>query len=70
MANYTGTVKWYDSERGYGFVSTNDGRDVFLHHSQIKEKGFDKEVHEGESIGFDIIEQEKGPAAINVHKNS
>ncbi|WP_442913520.1 cold-shock protein [Lachnoclostridium sp.] len=70
MANYTGTVKWYDSERGYGFVSTNDGRDVFLHHSQIKEKGSDKQIHEGKSIEFDIIEQEKGPAAINVHKNS
>ncbi|HCL02381.1 MAG TPA: cold-shock protein [Lachnoclostridium phytofermentans] len=70
MANYTGTVKWYDSEHGYGFVSTNDGRDVFLHHSQIKKKGSDKQIHEGESIGFDIIEQEKGPAAINVHKNS
>ena len=68
MANYTGTVKWYDSERGYGFVSTNDGRDVFLHHSQIKENGSDKQIHEGESVGFDIIEKEKGPAAINVHK--
>lgn len=68
MANYTGTVKWYDSERGYGFISTNDGRDVFLHHSQVKENGPEKQIHEGESVGFDIIEQEKGPAAINVHK--
>ena len=70
MANYTGTVKWYDSERGYGFISTNDGRDAFVHHSQIKENGTLKDLHEGESVSFDIIKENKGPAAINVHKNS
>lgn len=68
MANYNGIVKWYDTERGYGFISTNDGKDVFVHHSQIKEQGPNKDLHEGESIGFDIVDQEKGPAAINVHK--
>lgn len=68
MAHYTGTVKWFDSERGYGFISANDGNDVFIHHSQIKEKGNDKDLHEGESLTFDIIQDDKGPAAINVHK--
>jgi len=38
MANYTGVVKWFDNERGYGFISTNDGQDVFVHHLQVKEK--------------------------------
>ena len=70
MANYTGIVKWYDSERGFGFISTDDGRDVFVHHSQIKENGPEKDLHEGDSIGFDIIDEKKGRAAINVHKFS
>ena len=69
MASYTGVVKWYDNERGYGFISTNEGEDVFLHHSQVKEKGNDKDVHEGEELSFDIIQNSsKGPSAINVHK--
>ena len=68
LANFTGIVKWYDNERGYGFISTNDGKDVFLHHSQVKEKSHNKDVHEGEEMSFDIIEDEKGPAAINVQK--
>ncbi|RBP64497.1 putative cold-shock DNA-binding protein [Alkalibaculum bacchi] len=68
MANFTGTVKWFDNDRGYGFISTNDGKDVFLHHSQVKEKSHDKDIHEGEELTFDIREDEKGPAAINVQK--
>jgi len=68
MATYTGVVKWFDQERGYGFISANDGKDVFLHHLQVKEKGNDKEVHEGEEVSFDIIEDSEGPAAINVQR--
>jgi CspA family cold shock protein len=68
MAKYYGTVKWFDNERGYGFISANEGNDVFLHHSQVKEKGNDKDIHEGESLTFDIEEGKKGPAAINVQK--
>lgn len=68
MAKYTGIVKWFDSERGYGFISTNNGNDVFIHHSQVKEKGNEKNLHEGEAVGFDIIQSEKGPSAINVSK--
>lgn len=68
MASYTGIVKWFNSEKGYGFISTNEGNDVFIHHSQIKAKGNDKDVHEGESVSFDIVEGQKGPSAINVQK--
>lgn len=68
MANYTGIVKWYSTEKGYGFISCNEGNDVFVHHSQVKEKGAEKDLHEGESISFDIQEGNKGPMAVNVQK--
>ncbi len=68
MAKYTGVVKWYNADKGYGFISCNEGNDVFVHHSQIKEKGPNKDLHEGESITFDIQENEKGPMAINLQK--
>lgn len=70
MASYTGVVKWFNNEKGYGFISANDGDDVFLHHSQIKEKGTDKDIHEGEQVSFDITQGPKGPSAINVQKIS
>ena len=54
MPMTTGVVKWFDSERGYGFISCNEGEDVFVHHSQVKEKGSDKDLHENESVTFDI----------------
>lgn len=63
---YTGTVKWFNNEKGYGFISGNDGKDVFLHHSQIKEKASNKELNEGQQVSFDIVLKEKGPQAINV----
>ncbi|WP_097025931.1 cold-shock protein [Clostridium peptidivorans] len=65
---FTGVVKWFNNDKGYGFISGNDGRDVFVHHMQIKEKGHDKDLHEGEEVMFDVVEKEKGPAAINVQK--
>ncbi len=68
MANYTGVVKWFNNEKGYGFISTNEGNDVFLHHSQIKEKGNEKDIHEGTEVSFDIIQDQKGSSAINVQK--
>lgn len=68
MANYTGVVKWFNQEKGYGFISANDGNDVFVHHSQIKEKGHDKDLHEGQNVSFDVQEGEKGPMATNVQK--
>lgn len=68
MASITGIVKWYDKEKGYGFISCNDGDYVFAHHSQIKEKGPEKDLHEGESVSFDVQQGECGPIAINIQK--
>ncbi len=68
MANITGIVKWFNVEKGYGFISCDKGDDVFVHNSQIKEKGSDKDLHEGESVTLDIEDSEKGPMAINVQK--
>ncbi|WP_291579026.1 cold-shock protein [Clostridium sp. UBA6640] len=64
----TGIIKWFDNKKGYGFISCSEGEDVFVHHSQVKEKSHDKDLHEGESVMFDIIEKEKGLQAINVQK--
>ncbi|WP_454052822.1 cold-shock protein [Clostridium sp. Marseille-Q7071] len=64
----TGIVKWFDNKKGYGFISGNEGKDVFVHYSQVKEKSHNKDLHEGESVMFDIIEKEKGLQAINVQK--
>ncbi|MEG0772420.1 cold shock domain-containing protein [Clostridium sp.] len=64
----TGIVKWFDNNRGYGFISCNEGKDVFVHHSQVKEKTHDKDLHEGEEVLFDVVEREKGLQAINVQK--
>ena len=68
MATYTGVVKWFDNERGYGFISCNEGEDVFVHHTQVKEKSHNKDWHEGEAVTFDPIENEKCLSAINVQK--
>jgi len=68
LSSITGIVKWYDEGKGYGFISCNEGNDVFVHHSQIKEKGINKDLHEGESVTFDITDGAKGPMAVNVQK--
>ncbi len=68
MANETGVIKWFNQEKGYGFISCDGGNDVFVHHSQVKEKGTDKDLHEGENVTFDIEDNGKGPMAINVQK--
>ncbi|NFM22905.1 cold shock domain-containing protein [Clostridium botulinum] len=68
MSMHTGTVKWFDNERGYGFIPGNNGKDVYVHYMQIKEKTHNKDLHEGEEVLFDIVEKEKGPIAINVQK--
>ena len=64
----TGIIKWYDTEKGYGFISTNEGNDLFVHHSQIKENGPDKDLREGQSVSFSVEDGQKGPMATNVHK--
>ena len=68
MENYIGVVKWFNTEKGYGFIKVSDGDDVFVHYSNIKEEGHNKDLHEGENVSFDIINADRGPSAINVHK--
>ena len=64
----TGTVKWFNDSKGFGFVTRNDGeKDVFVHHSAIQGEGF-KTLAEGEKVEFDVVQGLKGPAAENVVK--
>jgi len=60
-----GKVKWFNPKKGYGFIASSDGRDVFVHYSSITAKGF-KTLDEGDEVTFDIVEGEKGPRAENV----
>lgn len=66
----TGTVKWFDETKGFGFITPADGqKDCFVHYSAIKGDGF-KTLSEGEKVEFEIVEGDKGPAAENVTKVS
>lgn len=63
-----GTVKWFNAEKGYGFIEREDGEgDVFVHFSAIQGEGF-KTLQEGENVEFDIVEGDRGPQASNVEK--
>ena len=63
----TGKVKWFNSQKGYGFIETGEGeRDVFVHYSAINSPGF-KTLEEGQEVEFDIVEGQKGPQAANVN---
>lgn len=62
-----GKVKWFNAEKGYGFIEREDGGDVFVHFSAIQEDGF-KALEEGQAVEFDIVEGERGPQASNVVK--
>ncbi len=65
-----GTVKWFNQRKGYGFISTTDGQDIFVHYSNISGEGF-KTLVEGDMVSFDIVDGEKGPRAENViHKSA
>lgn len=62
-----GKVKWFNAEKGYGFIETAEGNDVFVHFSAIQSEGF-KTLEEGHSVEFDIVEGARGPQAANVIK--
>ena len=61
-----GTVKWFNDQKGFGFIEREDGPDVFVHYSAIKTDGF-KSLNEGDRVSFDIEQGQKGPSAVNVN---
>jgi CspA family cold shock protein len=60
-----GKVKWFDSKKGYGFITGEDGNDVFVHFSAVQMDGY-KKLEEDEEVEFDVVEGDKGPQASNV----
>ncbi len=62
-----GTVKWFNNQKGYGFISDEQGNDVFVHYSGITMEGF-KSLEEGQAVEFDVVDGAKGPQATNVTK--
>ena len=65
--HHEGTVKWFNNQKGYGFISDESGKDVFVHYSGLNMEGF-KSLDEGASVEFDVIDGAKGPQAVNVTK--
>ena len=62
-----GTVKWFNAEKGFGFIEREGGDDVFVHFSAIQGEGF-KSLEEGQAVTFEIVEGNRGPQAANVNK--
>ena len=62
-----GTVKWFNNQKGYGFISDESGKDVFVHYSGLLMEGF-KSLEEGANVEFEVVNGEKGPQAVNVVK--
>ena len=60
-----GTVKWFNAEKGFGFITTEEGNDVFAHYSQIQKDGF-KSLEEGQEVEFDVVDSAKGLQAENI----
>ena len=60
-----GTVKWFNDSKGFGFISREDGDDIFVHHTSISGSGF-KSLSEGQAVTFDVEKTPKGPRAVNV----
>ncbi len=66
---FTGAVKWFDEKKGYGFIAGQDGRDIFVHFSDIQVEGFRK-LAEGESVEYELLQGQKGPRATKVSRLS
>jgi CspA family cold shock protein len=62
-----GTVKWFNESKGFGFIQSEEGGDVFVHYSAIQDSGF-KSLSEGQEVSFEVVQGKKGPAAANVVK--
>jgi CspA family cold shock protein len=62
-----GTAKWFNNQKGYGFISDEEGNDVFVHYTGLNVEGF-KTVEEGQAVEFEVINGAKGPQAVNVTK--
>jgi CspA family cold shock protein len=62
-----GTVKWFNDSKGFGFITQDEGGDLFVHHSAIQGEGF-KSLSEGQRVEFEVVKGQKGPAAANVRK--
>ena len=63
----SGKVKWFDNQKGFGFIAQDSGQDVFVHFSSIQQKGF-RTLFEGDEVTFEVITSERGPKAQNVQK--
>ncbi|MCK5862032.1 MAG: cold shock domain-containing protein [Candidatus Hydrogenedentes bacterium] len=63
--NLRGTVKWFNAQKGYGFISHEGGEDVFVHHSSIVMEGY-RTLQEGQEVTYELGDSEKGPIAVNV----
>ena len=63
----TGKVKWFNDTKGFGFITSDDGTDAFVHHADIQSEGF-KSLAEGEEVTFEMSQGPKGPKALNVRK--
>ncbi|MFY9399487.1 MAG: cold-shock protein [Desulfomonilia bacterium] len=63
----TGTVKWFNREKGYGFIKSETGEEIFVHHTAINQQGF-RALDEGDRVTFEVVQGQKGPQASNVTK--
>ena len=64
----SGKIKWFDNQKGFGFIAQDSGQDVFVHFSSIQQKGF-RTLFQGDDVTFDIIPSDRGPKAQNVQKS-
>lgn len=63
----TGTVKWFNREKGYGFITSETSEEIFVHHTAINQQGF-RSLEEGDKVSFEVVQGQKGPQASNVTK--